>query len=82
MCRRINLLKLREHPALRKLFIKLTTEEFAAVIKFVNENESLNNDEYMLKANRWYLDQPKPKHYSDMWAIVTQCVNITKKERK
>jgi hypothetical protein len=67
---RLNLLK--SHPHLKGLFKKLTKSELAIVEKFVADSESLDNNAYALKCNRWYLDQPKPKHYSDMWAIVSQ----------
>jgi len=67
-----NLLKMTVHPMHSKLFQKLNDEELAAVTAFININEDLTDDEYAFICNRWYLDQPKPKHYSDMWSIVTQ----------
>ena len=72
MSRKTNLIKLTAHPMLHKLFSKLTKSELEMVTKFVHENNDLEKNEYMFKANRWLLNEEKPKHYSDMWAIITQ----------
>jgi hypothetical protein len=73
MSRKNNLIKLTAHPYLHKLFSKLTKLELEMVTQFVHENNDLGKDEYMHKANRWLInDINKPKHHSDMWAIVTQ----------
>lgn len=73
MSRVSSLLKLPSHPMIGKLFLKLSQKELALVTDFVKKNANLSNDDYMEKANRWYLDQPKPTHYTDMWAIVISC---------
>lgn len=73
MSRKSNLIKLTAHPYLHKLFSKLTKAEHEMVVQFVAENNDMPKNEYMFKANRWLLNEPvKPKHYSDMWAIITQ----------
>lgn len=71
-----NLLKMSVHPMHYKLFQKLSNEEMAVVTAFVKNTENLDNDQYIFMCNRWYLDQPKPKHYADMWAIISQVRNV------
>ena len=71
-----NLLKMTIHLKHSKLFQKLNDEELAAVTAFINFNEELTDDEYAFISNRWYLDQPKPKNYADMLAIVSQVRKI------
>lgn len=67
--------KLKTHPMLKNLFRRLTQEDLKRVEAFVIEHDALNNNDYISKVNRWMLDEnPKPKHYSDMWAIVLQSV--------
>ena len=75
MNRHTALIKLPSHPMLGKLFQNLTHDELELVVAFVCQREHLSKDEYMTAVNRWFLDQPKPKHYADMWAIVSQVVN-------
>ena len=36
------------------------------------ENNHLSKDDFSLKVNRWGLDQPRSKHHTDMWALVSQ----------
>lgn len=66
------LLRMSVHPSHYRLFAKLSDEEQAAVVAFIKNTEDLDDDQYMFVCNRWYLDQPKPKHYTDMWSIVSQ----------
>lgn len=72
MGRQQNLIKLSAHPINSKLFSKLTQSELDFVIGFVKDNEHLDRNEYMAKANRLFIDGQKPKHHTDMWAILTQ----------
>lgn len=67
-----NMEKLKSHPVLKGLFKKLTQAELCDVTHFIMKHGELDADAYAHHCNRWYLDQPKPKHYSDMWAIVSQ----------
>ena len=73
MSRLNNFDNLMEHPMLSKLFKKLTLTEFEMCQNFLLETDHLNDDEFELKVNRWMIDQEKPKHHIDMWAIVSQC---------
>ena len=64
-----------QHPMFHKLLERLTKEEFALCVQFIQDNSGLNNDDFNLKVNRWFLDVPnKPKRLSDMWALVLQSV--------
>ncbi len=80
MSRISNLIAMPAHPVLGKLFNKLNQTELDAVVEFVRENDHLDDNAYMEKANRWHMDSPRPKHHSDMWAIVTQCKVFKRKE--
>lgn len=73
MLREQKIYKLMEHPMIGSLFKKLTKAELETCKAFLSESEHLNDDDFALKCNRWMLDQPKPKNYSTMWAIVSQC---------
>lgn len=67
------LASMEKHPIYGKLFDKLTADELSETINFIHNNQSLNDNQYMHKANRWYLDiTAKPRHLVDMWSIVTQ----------
>lgn len=61
-----------KHPMHKGLFKKLSGAELDRCRKFIFDNESLNHNEFAAKANRWMLDQERPKNYSTMWALVFQ----------
>lgn len=82
MSRVILLQEMIKHPILGKLFKKLTRDEMRQVTQFVYENNFLDNDNYASICNRWLIYKPKPKHYSDMWAIVSQCTEVTLPKRR
>lgn len=60
------------HPMLKKSYNKLSQKDLQQCRDFIIENDNLSVDEFAFKTNRWMLDQPKPKRYSDMWALVLQ----------
>lgn len=62
-----------DHPMHQKLINRLSDEEHGACLLFLKDNETLNNDQFVSKLNRWYLDKPatRPKHYSEMWALLS-----------
>ncbi len=62
-----------EHPFQRKLLAKLSFSERNLCIAFIVENDKLNKDDFAEKVNRWLLDKPKPKNFTTMWSLVTQC---------
>jgi hypothetical protein len=72
MSRLQNFEALKEHPMLGTIYKKLSAADIELCRAFLRETESLSRDEYSLKVNRWYLDKPKPKRLSDMWALVLQ----------
>lgn len=72
MSRLENFRKLREHPMIGKDFKKLSQAELTICEIFIQEREGMTNDQFMHDANRWYLDQPKPKNYDYMWGLVIQ----------
>lgn len=58
---------------LGKLYGKLTTDELRLCREFLITNAGLDRNQFCEKVNRWYLDNPnKPKHLTDMWALVLQ----------
>lgn len=66
---------LKLHPQLKKLFLKITKDELVLVQEFINDNEKLNDSEFIFKANRWYLDSSnKPKNLTNMWSILIQSI--------
>jgi len=74
---------LKEHPMIFSLFKKISKREHDLCLEFLKATESLNNDDFALKCNRWYLNEEKPKNYSTMWAIVSQCqINLFKRKRR
>lgn len=68
-----NLENIKTHPMLKNLFKRLTLEEYAIVVEFIEKHQHLDRNEYAKACNRLFLDKPKPKHHSDIWAIVLQC---------
>lgn len=72
MSRLDNLEKLKSHSYQKRLFKRLSKAELAQVTEFIRENNDLTADDYALKVSRWLLDKPKPKHFSDMWAIALE----------
>lgn len=72
MSRLDNLENLKKHPYQKRLFKGLSSAELSQVTEFIRENEHLSADEYAMKVSRWLLDQPKPKHFSAMWAIALE----------
>jgi len=74
MKRHEKFLEMINHPINGKLIKKLNTSEKFEVVQFLVDREHLSDDDFMFQANRWYLDtKEKPKHLTEMWAIVTQC---------
>ena len=70
------------HPMLGQLFKKLTVEERKSVNQFIVDNEHLGKAVFHHNANRWYVDVPKkPRHMTDMWAIVTQIWDFEEKSK-
>lgn len=67
-----NFNNLKRHPMIKNLFKKLRTDELVQCQDFIKEHEGLDDNAYAYACNRWYLDKPKPKNYSTMWAIVFQ----------
>ena len=55
-----------------KLLKRLATKDVNLCIEFIKTNDHLSKDDFAIKVNRWYLDEEKPKRYSDMWALVLQ----------
>lgn len=73
MSRIENMQKLRGHTVLGALFRKLTQNEMFLVEQFLEQNELLSDDDFIIKVNRWYLDSSdKPKHLTNMWSILIQ----------
>jgi len=62
-----------EHPMLGKLIKKISAKERESCEQFLRINEDLNSDNFAHKCNRWMLNETRPKNYSAMWAIVSQC---------
>lgn len=63
-----------DHVVHGKLYKKLSAIDRETCRIFLRKAEALNADEFTLLVNRWMLDQPKPKNYSTMWALVSQSV--------
>lgn len=56
----------------KKLYFRLSQAELQICRDFLTQTADLNKADFTLKVNRWFLDQPKPKNYSAMWALVSQ----------
>lgn len=75
MNRHQRFLSLRSHPWLSKDFAKLTKPRMAECLAFLAEHEDLSDDEFMLRLNRWRLDDPKrPKDYPIQWGLLSQSI--------
>lgn len=62
-----------EHVMHHRMFKRLTAAELQLCRDFLRDNESLDRHAFAHKVNRWFLDQPnKPKHLTDMWALLIQ----------
>jgi hypothetical protein len=55
---------LKNHPMLGRSYKRLTLDEIAICVKFINETEHLNINEYAHLVVRLFLDKPKPKHWT------------------
>lgn len=65
----------KDHAMHCKIFKKLTKDERAQCINFINESEHLDKNEFAFKVNRWLVGaKDKPKHATEMWALVSQSV--------
>jgi hypothetical protein len=63
------------HPMHGNLYRKLSEKEREQCRDFIRQNDHLDRDDFAEKANRWMLDQARPKRYSDMWALVFMVSN-------
>lgn len=73
MSKRIqNFNNMKSHPMLGKLFKKLTKSELEQLETFIKENDHLDVNQYAFVCNRWMLDKPKPRRFTDMWSIALQ----------
>lgn len=63
----------KDHVMHGKLMTRLSAKELKQCEDFIRENDALDSNQFAEKTNRWLLDQPKPKNYSTMWALVLQC---------
>lgn len=72
-----------DHPMHGKIYKKMGAENRAVCEQFIKENDHLSFGEFDLKVNRWGLntDFSKSKHYSSMWALVSQCNLVTKESK-
>jgi phage-related protein len=62
-----------ECPVNCKILERLSWGERLECVEFIKQNDELDLNMFAEKVNRWYLDQPhKPKHLTDMWALVLQ----------
>lgn len=62
-----------KHIVHAKVMAQLSHKDIADCLKFIQDNDHLDRNGFALKVNRWLIDQPKPKRYSAMWALVSQC---------
>lgn len=62
----------KEDPGQRTLFAKLTEADLEQCRAFIRDRSSLDRNDFAKEVNRWMLDQPKPKNYTAMWALVSQ----------
>jgi hypothetical protein len=60
------------HLMHHKTFARLSRAEREQCREFIRANDHLDVNGFASLVNRWMLDQPKPKHYTDMWALVLQ----------
>jgi hypothetical protein len=79
MSRLQNFEALKGHPMLGNIYKKLSNTDLDLCREFLRETETLTREEYCMKVNRWYLDKPKPKRLSDMWALVLQSADRIKR---
>lgn len=64
--------KLKSHPMIGKDFKKLKKADIEECIRFIQEHDHLDKNEFAIQVNRWKLDEPKQKRHSYMWGIVLQ----------
>lgn len=58
----------------KKLCLKLTEAEFDQLIEIIQDNDDLNNDQFTLLVNRYFLDKKnKPKNWTAMSDILLAC---------
>lgn len=81
MNRVIKLQELAKHPVLGKLFKKLTREELSVLTTFIYEHEHLDDNQFAHVANRWMIDKLKPKHFTDMWSIAIQTIEVVNNKK-
>lgn len=73
MSREAKLVKIAAHPIYSKYFKKLSATDLDFITKFIKSTEDLNDDDFMFKANRMFLNGEKPKRHVDIWSIITAC---------
>lgn len=82
-----NFRALRGHLIIGTCFRVLKDAEVEDCEKFIHEWDHLNQDEFALKANRWFMDvpesqRPSQKKMSAMWALVMQSNPYQKQRRR
>lgn len=60
------------HPMHGKIMQRLKKEERRLCVEFITQHDHLDSDKFAERVNRWMLDQPKPKNFPIMWALVLQ----------
>lgn len=73
MNRSAKLVKISAHPIYSKYFKGLSATDLDLITKFIKSHEDCDDNEFMFKANRMFIDQEKPKRHVDIWSIITAC---------
>lgn len=62
----------KDHSMHGKIYKRLTQAELNRCHEFIMTREGMDKDQFAHELNRWMLHEEKPKHHTDMWALVMQ----------
>lgn len=60
----------RDHPWLKRLFLKLKQQQLIIARDFILKNDSLDKHDFEKAVNRMFLDKEKP----DRWEIILELI--------
>jgi hypothetical protein len=79
-------ISLKDHPMLGITYKKLSAVEIGWCVHYLEETKQQNNDEFIHQVNRLgvthCLELKQFKRHSDMWALLSQCIEVKVRERR
>ena len=59
-------------PVRMGMYKRLNAEQKGLCLAFIAEHDHEDHNQFALALDRWYMDQPKPRRYNEMWALLLE----------